>query len=331
MNNKTIIISRTDSIGDVVLTLPMAGLIKKFYPKSKIIFLGKTYTQPVVALSKHVNEFINWDELQKLPNKVEVLKSYKAEVFIHVFPNKEVAKLVKAAQIPIRIGTLGRFQHLFTCNKKVYFSRKKSDLHESQLNLKLLSPLGISQHVELDEMANFYGFEKIPTLKSELNDLIDPKKFNVILHPKSKGSAKEWGLANYLQLTKLLPKDQFKIFISGTAEEGKLIGNTFDPSADGQVSLIGKLSLTDFIAFIAKTDGLVAASTGPLHIAAALNKKAIGLYAPKRPIHPGRWKPVGKHAQAVVFDQNCEKCAKGLDCDCISKIEPRTVLKLLLK
>lgn len=329
MNNKTIIISRTDSIGDVVLTLPMAGLIKKFYPQSKVIFLGKTYTQPVVALSKYVDEFINWDELQKLPNAVEVLKSYKADVFIHVFPNKAVAKLVKEAKIALRIGTFGRLHHILTCNKKVLFSRKKSELHESQLNLKLLSPLGISQYVELDEMVNFYGFEKIPTLKTELDDLIDPKKFNVILHPKSKGSAKEWGLANYLQLTKLLPKDQFKIFISGTAEEGELIGNTFDPSADGQVSLIGKLSLTDFIAFIAKTDGLVAASTGPLHIAAALNKKAIGLYAPKRPIHPGRWKPIGKHAQALVFDQNCEQCAKGLDCDCIGKIEPKTVLELL--
>lgn len=330
MKNKTIIISRTDSIGDVVLTLPMAGLIKKFYPQSKVIFLGKTYTEPVVALSKHVDEFINWDELQKLPNTVEVLKSYKADVFIHVFPNKAVAKLVKEAKIALRIGTFGRLHHILTCNKKVLFSRKKSELHESQLNLKLLSPLGISQHIELNEMVNFYGFEKIPALKSELDDLIDPKKFNVILHPKSKGSAKEWGLANYLQLIKLLPKDQFKIFISGTAEDGKLIGNTFDFD-ENVVSLIGKLSLTDFIAFIAKTDGLVAASTGPLHIAAALNKKAIGLYAPKRPIHPGRWKPVGKHAQAVVFDQNCEQCAKGLDCDCISKIEPQTVVDLLLK
>lgn len=330
MNNKTIIISRTDSIGDVVLTLPMAGLIKKFYPQSKVIFLGKTYTQPVVALSKYVDEFINWDELQKLPNPVDALKSYKADVFIHVFPNKAVAKLVKEAKIAVRIGTFGRLHHILTCNKKVLFSRKKSELHESQLNLKLLSPLGISQYVELDEMINFYGFEKIPTLKSELNNLIDPKKFNVILHPKSKGSAKEWGLANYLQLTKLLPKDQFKIFISGTAEEGKLIGNTFDFD-ENVVSLIGKLSLTDFIAFIAKTDGLVAASTGPLHIAAALNKKAIGLYAPKQPIHPGRWKPVGKHAQAVVFNQNCEQCIKGLDCDCISKIEPQTVVGLLLK
>lgn len=330
MNNKTIIISRTDSIGDVVLTLPMAGVIKKFYPNSKILFLGKTYTKPVVELSKYVDEFINWDELQKNQNAVTVLKNYKADVFIHVFPNKEIAKLVKATKIPLRIGTFGRLHHILTCNKKILFTRKKSDLHESQLNLKLLSPLGIAQHFELYELATLYGFEKIPLLKPELQSLIDPNRFNLILHPKSKGSAKEWGLNNYLELSKLLPKDEFKIFISGTEEEGKLIGNTFCFDKD-VVSLIGKLSLSDFIAFIANTNGLVAASTGPLHIAAALNKKAIGLYSPKRPIHPDRWKPVGQHAQAVVFDTNCEKCSKGLDCDCISKITPQTIVNLLLK
>jgi heptosyltransferase-3 len=327
---KTIIISRTDSIGDVVLTLPMAGILKSYFPEAKIIFLGKTYTKPVAALSKHVDDFINWDELQKLPNAVEVLKNYDADVFIHVFPNKEVAKLAKQAKIPMRIGTFGRVFHLLTCNKKVHFSRKKSNLHESQLNLKLLQPLGITKMIGLNEMANYYGFEKVPPLKLELKKLIDANRFNVILHPKSKGSAKEWGLNNYAKLVELLPKDQFKVFISGTEEEGKLVGNTFDFN-ENVVSLIGKLSLNDFIAFIAHADGLVAASTGPLHIASALNKKAIGLYAPKRPIHPGRWKPVGKYAQALVFDENCEKCSKGLACDCISKIEPKTIVHLLLK
>lgn len=330
MEYKTIMISRTDSIGDVVLTLPMAGVIKKFYPNSKIIFLGKTYTKPVVALSEHIDEFINWDELQKMPNAVDVLKKHNTDVFIHVFPNKEIAKMVKAANIPLRIGTFGRLHHILTCNKKIRFTRKKSDLHESQLNLKLLSPLGITQHFELNELATFYGFSNIPTLHPDLKNIIDSNRKNIILHPKSKGSAKEWGLDNYLQLAELLPKDQFKVFISGTEEEGKLIGNTFKFD-ENIVSLIGKLSLTDFIAFIANTNGLVAASTGPLHIAAALNKKAIGLYSPKRPIHPGRWKPVGQHAQAVVFEPTCEKCSKGLDCNCISKIEPETVVKLLSK
>lgn len=330
MDNKTIIISRTDSIGDVVLTLPMAGVIKKFYPNSRIIFLGKTYTKPVVALSKFVDEFINWDELQKMPNAIDVLKNYNADVFIHVFPNKEIAKLVKATNIPLRIGTFGRLHHILTCNKKVLFTRKKSDLHESQLNLKLLSPLGITQHFELNEIVNFYGFENVPTLSPDLKKLIDTSRTNIILHPKSKGSAKEWGLKNYLSLAELLPKEQFKVFVSGTEEEGKLIGDSFKFD-ENIVSLIEKLSLTDFIAFIANTDGLVAASTGPLHIAAALNKNAIGLYSPKRPIHPGRWKPLGLYAQAVVYNTICEKCLKGLECDCISKIEPQTILELLTK
>jgi ADP-heptose:LPS heptosyltransferase len=45
---KKIVISRTDSIGDVVLTLPLAGILKEKYPKAKIIFLGNTYTKPII-------------------------------------------------------------------------------------------------------------------------------------------------------------------------------------------------------------------------------------------------------------------------------------------
>jgi ADP-heptose:LPS heptosyltransferase len=43
----------------------MAGLIKKHFPKSTIVFLGRNYTKDVIALSKHVDEFINYDDLEK--------------------------------------------------------------------------------------------------------------------------------------------------------------------------------------------------------------------------------------------------------------------------
>ena len=93
--------------------------------------------------------------------------------------------------------------------------------------------------------------------------------------------------------------------------------------------LTGKLSLNQLIAFINHCNGLVAASTGPLHIAAALNKKAIGLFVPKRPMHPGRWQPLGLDAHVIVFDENCERCKNGKDCNCITKISPEQVLDLL--
>jgi ADP-heptose:LPS heptosyltransferase len=76
-------------------------------------------------------------------------------------------------------------------------------------------------------------------------------------------------------------------------------------------------------------DGLVSASTGPLHIAAALRKYALGLYPPIKPIHPGRWAPLGNKAEYLVLDKKCNDCRRTLDCQCIRSIKPEEVaLKL---
>ena len=307
----------------------MAGLIKKYFPKSTIVFLGRNYTKDVIALSEHVDEFINYDDLEKLSlqERIAELKKINADVFVHVFPKKEIAQLAKSAGIPLRVGTKNRIYHWLTCNKLINLSRKNSDLHESQLNFKLLSFLNIETSISLSAVSNYYGFTKIPILNSDHVQLLDPSRFNVILHPKSKGSAREWGVDNFEKLIELLPKEKFKIFISGTEQEGKLMPELLKNK--NIIDLTGKLSLQQYIAFINATNGLVAASTGPLHIAAALNKKAIGLFVPKRPMHPGRWMPIGKNATYVVFDKDCVDCKNGKDCNCIIKINPKQIVDLL--
>lgn len=307
----------------------MAGFIKKHFPQCKVVFLGRNYTKDVIALSEYVDEFINYDDLEKLSNQERIaeLKKIKADVFVHVFPKKEIAQLAKSAGIPLRVGTTNRIYHWLTCNKLISLSRKNSDLHESQLNIKLLSFLKIDTSVSLTAISDYYGFTKVPKLNSEHAKLIDPNKFNVILHPKSKGSAREWGVDNFEKLIELLPKEKFKIFISGTEQEGKLMPELLkNPNI---IDLTGKLSLQQYIAFINTADALVAASTGPLHIAAALNIKAIGLFVPKRPMHPGRWMPIGKKATYVVFDKECVDCKNGKDCNCIVKINPKQIVDLL--
>jgi heptosyltransferase-3 len=45
---KRILISRTDSIGDVMLTLPMCVWLKDHFIDAELIYLGKGYTRPVV-------------------------------------------------------------------------------------------------------------------------------------------------------------------------------------------------------------------------------------------------------------------------------------------
>lgn len=326
-DNFSVILSRTDSIGDVVLTLPMAGYIKKHFPKCKIIFLGRNYTRDVVALSEHVDEFLSWDEIKDLPAK-EIQTKLKADVIVHVFPVKEIAQAAKKAGIALRVGTTNRLFHWGTCNHKVKLSRRHSALHEAQLNFKLLEFLNIETDINLEEIKNYYGFSKAETLNEEWKKLINKNTTNVILHPKSKGSAREWGLENFSDLIDALPKDKFTVYISGTKEEGELV-KTLIEKHPSVIDLTGKLNLKQFIAFINNCDALVAASTGPLHIAAALNKNAIGLFAPMKPIHPIRWMPLGKNAHYLVLNKDCDDCKISKNCHCIRKIKVKQVVDLL--
>lgn len=310
-----VLLSRTDSIGDVILTLPMAGIIKNQFPDCTVVFLGQTYTQPIVKLSKHVDEFIDYSMLSKHPvqEQIAIIQQYKVDYIIHVFPRKQIAQLAKQAKIPVRIGTSHRWFHWLTCNKLLHFSRKKSNLHEAQLNIKLLAPLGIKKTLGIDEIGNFYGFQCNFLLKEEHEKLLSSGKKNIILHPKSKGSAVEWGLENFAQLIQLLPPEKFNIFISGTEDEGKLFREKLVEPFPQVQDMSGKFGLEEFIAFISQSDALIAASTGPLHIAAALGVFAVGLFPPNKPIHPGRWQPIGKHTKILLlYKENQENSVPSL-------------------
>ena len=311
VNPKKILISRTDSIGDVILTLPMAGILKNKFPNAAIIFLGNTYTKPIIKCSEFVDEIIEWTTIEKLSEKeqIEWLKSLNLDVFIHVFANKKLAKLAKKAKIPNRIGTSHRMFHLLTCNNKVGFSRKNSDLHEAQLNIKLLKPLGITRIYSLKELVIYTGFIKISTLKENFQQELNSTKKNIIFHCKSQGSALEWGVDKFITLAQDLNPKEFNIFFTGTEIESKFFRNKL-PQQENIIDLSGKMTLEDLVAFISKADLLIAASTGPLHIAGVCNIKTIGLYTPKKPIHSGRWQPLGKNV--FIIEEKTESKRDGM-------------------
>lgn len=318
-----IIISRTDSIGDVILTLPMATLLKQLLPGCTVIFLGSSYTKDIVACCPDVDEFYDW--------KTADLADIKADTIIHVLPRPELAKAARRAKIQNRVGTTNRLYHWWTCNWLIRLSRKNSDLHEAQLNLKLLGFMeGVKKEYSLQEVVGLMNF-KSAKASCDAVQYIDNQKFNLILHPKSKGSAREWGLDNFKRLIEILPADSFKIFICGTENEGAMVRDALlSTPRENTVDLTGKLSLADYIAFIDHCDGLVAASTGPLHIAAALGKHALGLYPPIRPMHPGRWACIGKNAKVFVTDRQCDECRKTQDCRCMRMIEPEMLKSYLV-
>jgi glycosyltransferase involved in cell wall biosynthesis len=128
---KKVIISRTDNLGDVILTLPLAGYLKSIDPTLKIYFIGKGYTKNIIEKSVFVDEFLDKDLILNDPS---FLKSINSKNIIFVFPDRQLIAIAKSIGIDHRIATRHRWYNWIYCNYLVEFSRLNSPLHESQLN-----------------------------------------------------------------------------------------------------------------------------------------------------------------------------------------------------
>ncbi|MCF7985935.1 MAG: glycosyltransferase family 9 protein [Methylovulum sp.] len=324
---KNIILSRTDSIGDMVLSLPVATVLKQNFPDMTIAMMGTGYTKAIVETNPHIDCFIDKEDFL---TQTVTINGQAPQAIIHLLPQSQLARRAKELAIPLRIGTTNRLYHWLNCNKLVPLSRRKSGLHEAQLNLQLLKPFGINTQFSMPDITDLFYMNNIPVLTNYQANLLHKNKFKLIFHPKSRGSAREWDMAYYVELINSLDSNKFQIFISGTTSEQPQLQYLLNEVGSRVTDISGLMSLSEFIAFIANCDGLIACSTGPLHIAAALNKYALGIYPPMQPIHPGRWQPIGKKAQTFVLDKNCNACRKDQSiCFCMQAIKPQQLKEAL--
>ena len=324
-----ILLSRNDGIGDMVLMLPMAGILKAQYPNIKIAVLGKKYTKAIVDACVHVDEFIDEEDYF---SKEILIDNLKPQVIIHVRTNKKVALRAKALKIPLRIGTSSRIYHWLTCNKLIPLRRKTSPLHEAQLNLKLLAPLGINKDYSVSALQTFFGLEKLEVLQQQYVDLLHTNKFNIVIHPKSQGSSREWPMEHFTALINILDADKYNIILTGVEKEKESVQQIIKGVNKPVINLAGNLELGQFISLLKHCDGIVANATGPLHLGAALGIHALGIYPPIKPIHPGRWAPIGPKVKVFVLDKDCEDCKNNKNfCPCVNAITPGEIKTALDK
>ena len=339
LKNKRIVLSKTNQIGDVIFALPLAYLLKQAEPSCTIIFLGRAYTQGLINSCLDIDEFADWESTQKLSDQdqIQAFKNLKADIFINIHPKKAIAKLAKQAKIPMRIGTSHRIYHWLTCNKLVSVSRKKSNLHETQLDLFLLKPLGLKTFYSLEEIIPMRRFKQGVVNQGALNldamNCAPTQKFNLVIHPLTRGRHIEWPLENYAELLKYLDPEKFNIFITGSELEGvEIRPYLIQPfSTKSHIhDLTGQLSLEELLNFLScQTDGLICSSTGPIHLAAAFGKHVLGLYAPIKPFDAGRWGPVGSKAEVLSLNKDCSDCRDGSRCRCVGLIQVSQVIKII--
>ncbi len=328
---KNILIVRTDRIGDVILSLPLAAILKKNIPGARVSFLVRSYTAPLVKNCKYVDEvFLLHGKNGKptIAKNVVALKE-KFDACIVAFPTYPIALLLFLSGIKIRIGSGYRWYSFFF-NRKVYEHRKYGERHELEYNVRLLRELGIEDTVNKDT-ADF-GIEVNPSLKHKVCDELKLLGWNgkqgiVVLHPGSGGSAIDLPLSKMKSLAEKISNETDTVLVITGSELEKELCNSFVVS-NKIINTAGMFNLEELTALIDNAKILIANSTGPIHIAAALGKGVIGFYPKFAAVSPKRWGPYSNKAkifQPTLCDGECsrDKCKK---LNCMNSIDVQTVL-----
>ncbi len=314
-----VLVCRTDAIGDVAVTIPIAGFLKSVNPKLQVDFLTKSYAAPVARAAVKVNDVVVWDNADEVDWSV-----YDAAIL--AFPDLTVARLLKRSGVPVRVGTRRRWPFARFMNIHNVSSRRESGRHEAWHGMDLalsmhpapgLNQPGLSIPEDTTVWHEWGKLRSKPwlTVANEVDDgaeWIVPGRRHVILHAGSNNSATNWPLARYFACMEILLSRGCRVLWTGTAEEGRALLGELGPCPD-VVDTTGKLSLTQLLSLIAECDGLIASSTGPLHMAAGLGVPCFGLYGAEAPMWPQRWHPLGSHAR---WESTSERTPSGgLDVD----------------
>ncbi len=285
-DTRRIIISRTDRIGDVVLSLPSFVSLKKCFPACELTAFVRDYTSDVVSSCPDVDRVVTYDPDESIFTTVSKMKRVHADSILILYPRLRLAVAAFLARIPIRVGTAYRW-YSFLFNRRVREHRKDSVKSEAEYNLSLVEAIGcnakaLETNLRIDEKG-------ICKAKDFLNrKQID--KFAVV-HPGSGGSAADWSPAHFKSLCERITDElQIHVVVTGSKTENDLCASIAE-GIPNCVNSAGKFTLVEFIALLSLASLFVSNSTGPIHLAAAAGTPVVGIYPNNKPMTPKRWAP----------------------------------------
>lgn len=296
MEIKRIIVSRTDKIGDLILSIPSFFMVKKMYPQAELVVLVRKYNYEIVKNLPYVDRIIKIDDYSQ-NELIDKIAYFKADVFIALYNDSFVAKLARASKAKIKIGPLSKLSSFFTYNKGVWQKRSRSEKNEGKYNLDLIRQLDpdlFQKEYELE--TKIYIEDKHRQAVEMFFKTNNIKGQSIVINPFIGGSAKNIKDEEYARLVKNFKKrnrDVNVIITCHISDEERGLKLIKEANSMGVYLYANGGDLLNIAAIIDRCDVYLGASTGPTHMAGALKKRIVAIYPNKKTQSITRWGVLG--------------------------------------
>ncbi len=326
-----ILISRSDKLGDLILALPFVETIKARYPECQVDVLTSLYASPILENNPSIDRIVRVQNDQMLIDKLYKkdllyrIRQGDYKIVVALYPERQISRLFYKAEIPTRIGTSGRFHSMFF-NIHLFHSRKANKKHEYEYNLDFLQFFKFGETVYTPKV--YLVDKEIKNAQRILSNVGVKDKF-VVLHPGTRGSAEQWPIESFLDLYQELNKRGLDVVVSGSESEGSKIVEIAKKKRIKIRDITGETDLRTLAAVLSLATVVVANSTGPLHLSAAVGTKVVGLYPVKKVMSPRRWGPVGRFHKVIQPPLPFCQCPQG-KCNCMESIDANNVCEQVI-
>jgi ADP-heptose:LPS heptosyltransferase len=342
--NKILVI-RTNRIGDVILTTPIFRALKDKFPAASLSVLVHAETREIIENNKFIDEVvtINNRGIWLFLREGKVIRSLKNEKFDLVFVMHpaiwcNLLSFLIRPKLSIGFDCYGSGWLLDKSVFYIYNEHRYARLinfkikHEIDSNLDLVNAVGI----DMDNKQPFIEIspEKIEKMSFFLKENGFKKDDLIALvHPASKEPQIRWKKEGFSYVADRLIDNGIKVIIlEGPGERG--VVEDVVKRMNNKPVIARNLSLGEVAALTKLCHVFLGNSTGPAHIASAVNVPTVTIMGIRHPSDSSfRWRPLGPRSVVLENNIGCKVCYPS-ECRhylCINGVKEEEVLKNCLR
>ncbi len=283
---------RGDKLGDFVLTLPAIAAIHDTYPEARLAVAVNPAVAPLAAICPIV------DEVLTSPDRDggAALRRYRPDLVVCIERGWPAAIATWRSGARHRVGSARRLWSV-AFPTTVRESRRGGGRHEAEYGLSFAHRVGAPA-----------GPARFP-LQLDDADRSAAQRWRqqsgvegpfVLLHPGSGGSCPRWPLERYGDLIAVLSRAGRPVVLSAGPEDDAVARALVRDPATSLPVFQG--SLGTLAALLDSAAVVVSNSTGPLHLAAALETPTLALHAPWSGCAVPRWGPYSPRGYGLVAE-----------------------------